>query len=85
MFGAGIRAFAQQFAGGATVWVAVIFTVLLPNVYGAPYPFGVADLIAIRPFAEALASSDHGDGRIGSLGYRPPYGRQALDLGLRYQ
>jgi hypothetical protein len=107
----GIRAFAQQFASGATVWVAVIFTVLLPNVYGAPYPFGFADLIAIpRPFAEALVfvglaavaarrdvvailvivaaallQSDHGDGRIGSLGYRPPYGRQALDLVLRYQ
>jgi|GEM_PF-3919840 len=51
----GIRAFAQQFASGATVWVAVIFTVLLPNVYGAPYPFGFAELIAIpRPSAEAL-------------------------------
>lgn len=50
----GIRAFAQQFASGATVWVAVIFTVLLPNVYGAPYPFGFADDRQPRPFAEAL-------------------------------
>lgn len=51
----GVRAFARQFASGAAVWVAVIFTVLLPNAYGAPYPFGFAELIAIpRPFAEAL-------------------------------
>ena len=51
----GIRAFARQFASGATVWVAVIFAVLLPNTYGAPYPLGFAELIAIpRPFTEAL-------------------------------
>jgi hypothetical protein len=50
----GVRAVAQQFASGATVWVAVIFVVLLPNAYGAPYPLGFAELIAIpRPFAEA--------------------------------
>jgi hypothetical protein len=51
----GIRAFARQFASGATVWVAVIFSVLLPNNYGAPYPLGFAELIAVpRPFTEAL-------------------------------
>ncbi len=51
----GVRAVAQQFASGATVWVAVIFVALLPNVYGAPYPLGFAELIAIpRPFAEAF-------------------------------
>lgn len=51
----GIRAFAGQFAKGATVWVAVIFTALLPNAYGASYPLGFAELNAIpRPFAEAL-------------------------------
>jgi hypothetical protein len=51
----GVRAVARQFASGATVWVAVIFVALLPNVYGAPYPLGFAELIAIpRPFAEAL-------------------------------
>ncbi|HUB63070.1 MAG TPA: hypothetical protein VL996_01230 [Methylocella sp.] len=51
----GIRAFARQFASGATVWVAVLFAVLLPNAYGAPYPLGFAELIAIpRPFSEAL-------------------------------
>jgi hypothetical protein len=51
----GVRAVARQFASGATVWVAVIFVALLPNVYGAPYPLGFAELMAIpRPFAEAL-------------------------------
>ena len=46
----GIFAFARQFAKGATVWVAVIFTVLLPNSYGASYPLGFAELNAIpRP------------------------------------
>ena len=51
----GIFAFAGQFAKGATVWVAVIFTALLPNSYGASYPLGFAELNAIpRPFAEAL-------------------------------
>jgi hypothetical protein len=51
----GVRATARQFASGATVWVAVIFVALLPNAYGAPYPLGFAELIAIpRPFAEAL-------------------------------
>ncbi|MGH6800169.1 MAG: hypothetical protein ACRECZ_01910 [Methylocella sp.] len=49
------RALARQFAGGGAVWVVVIFAVLLPNAYGAPYPFGFAELNAIpRPFAEAL-------------------------------
>ncbi|WGJ13119.1 hypothetical protein QEV83_10275 [Methylocapsa sp. D3K7] len=49
------RAFARQFASGTAVWVAVIFAALLPNAYGAPYPLGFAELIAIpRPFAEAL-------------------------------
>jgi hypothetical protein len=51
----GARALARQLASGATVWVVVIFAALLPNAYGAPYPFGFAELIAIpRPFAEAL-------------------------------
>lgn len=37
------------------MWAVVIFAVLLPNAYGAPYPFGFAELKAIpRPFAEAL-------------------------------
>ena len=41
----GIRAFAGQFAKGATVWVAVIFTALLPNAYGRKsYPLGFAEL-----------------------------------------
>ncbi|MGH6844100.1 MAG: hypothetical protein ACRECU_05140, partial [Methylocella sp.] len=49
------RALARQFAGGGGVWVVVIFAVLLPNAYGAPYPFGFAELKAIpRPFAEAF-------------------------------
>ena len=52
----GVRAFTRQYASGAAVWVAVIFTVLLTNTYGATYPsFGFAELIAIpRPFAEAF-------------------------------
>jgi hypothetical protein len=50
-----VRALARQFVGGGAVWVVVIFAVLLPNAYGAPYPFGFAELKAIpRPFAEAL-------------------------------
>jgi hypothetical protein len=49
------RALARQFVGGGAVWVAVIFAALLPNAYGAPYPFGFAELKAIpRPFAEAF-------------------------------
>jgi hypothetical protein len=49
------RALARQFVGGGAVWVVVIFAVLLPNAYGAPYPFGFAELKAIpRPFAEAF-------------------------------
>ncbi len=49
------RALARQVAGGGAVWVVVIFAVLLPNAYGAPYPFGFAELKAIpRPFAEAF-------------------------------
>ncbi|MGH6796399.1 MAG: hypothetical protein ACREDH_14680 [Methylocella sp.] len=49
------RALARQFAGGGAVWVVVIFAALLPNAYGAPYPFGFAELNAIpRPFAEAF-------------------------------
>ncbi len=49
------RALARQFAGGGAVWVVVIFAALLPNAYGAPYPFGFAELKAIpRPFAEAF-------------------------------
>ena len=49
------RALARQFVGGGAVWVVVIFAALLPNAYGAPYPFGFAELKAIpRPFAEAL-------------------------------
>ena len=49
------RALARQFAGGGAAWVVVIFAVLLPNAYGAPYPFGFAELKAIpRPFAEAF-------------------------------
>ncbi len=32
------RALARQFAGGGAAWVVVIFAVLLPNAYGAPYP-----------------------------------------------
>ncbi|MGH6841235.1 MAG: hypothetical protein ACREDV_03970, partial [Methylocella sp.] len=48
------RALARQFAGGGAAWAVVIFAVLLPNAYGAPYPFGFAELKAIpRPFAEA--------------------------------
>lgn len=48
------RALARQFVGGGAAWVVVIFAVLLPNAYGAPYPFGFAELKAIpRPFAEA--------------------------------
>ncbi len=51
----GIRAFARIFVSGATVWMAVIFAALLPVSYGAPYPFGFAELLAIpRPFAEAF-------------------------------
>ena len=35
--------------------MVVIFAALLPNAYGAPYPFGFAELKAIpRPFAEAF-------------------------------
>ncbi|MGH6819934.1 MAG: hypothetical protein ACREDU_03615, partial [Methylocella sp.] len=50
-----VRALARQFVGGGAVWVVVIFAVLLPNAYGAPYPFGFAELKAVpRPFAEAL-------------------------------
>ncbi len=51
-----VRAFLRQYASGAAVWVAVIFTVLLPSAYGATSPsFGFTELIAIpRPFAEAL-------------------------------
>ena len=37
----GIFAFAGQFAKGATVWVAVIFTALLPNAYGAVLSAGI--------------------------------------------
>jgi hypothetical protein len=49
------RALARQFVGGGAVWVAVIFAALLPNAYGASYPFGFAELKAIpRPFAEAF-------------------------------
>jgi hypothetical protein len=49
------RALARQFVDGGAVWVVVIFAALLPNAYGAPYPFGFAELKAIpRPFAEAL-------------------------------
>jgi hypothetical protein len=49
------RALARQFVGGGAVWMVVIFAALLPNAYGAPYPFGFAELIAIpRPFAEAF-------------------------------
>ncbi|MGH6867355.1 MAG: hypothetical protein ACREDA_00465, partial [Methylocella sp.] len=49
------RALARQFVGGGAVWAVVIFAVLLPNAYGAPYPFGFAELKAIpRPFAEAF-------------------------------
>jgi hypothetical protein len=49
------RALARQFVAGGAVWVVVIFAVLLPNAYGAPYPFGFAELKAIpRPFAEAF-------------------------------
>ncbi|HEY4847470.1 MAG TPA: hypothetical protein VIH87_06650 [Methylocella sp.] len=49
------RALARQFVGGGAVWVVVIFAALLPNAYGAPYPFGFAELKAIpRPFAEAF-------------------------------
>lgn len=48
-------ALTRQFASGPAVWAGIIFAVLLPNAYGAPYPFGFAELIAIpRPFAEAL-------------------------------
>jgi hypothetical protein len=48
-------ALARQFASGGAVWAVVIFAALLPNAYGAPSPFGFAELIAIpRPFAEAL-------------------------------
>ncbi|MGB6175346.1 MAG: hypothetical protein WBF43_03160, partial [Methylocella sp.] len=49
------RALARQFAGGGAAWVVVIFAALLPNAYGAPYPFGFAELMAVpRPFAEAF-------------------------------
>ncbi|MGH6936853.1 MAG: hypothetical protein ACRED2_11865, partial [Methylocella sp.] len=52
------RALARRFVGGGAVWVVVIFAALLPNTYGAPYPFGFAELIAIpRPFAEAFVLS----------------------------
>ncbi|MCI0736011.1 MAG: hypothetical protein L0Y50_07030 [Beijerinckiaceae bacterium] len=48
-------AFAKQFAKGTAVWAVLIFAALLPVSYGAPYPFRIAELIAIpRPFAEAL-------------------------------
>lgn len=51
----GMCAFARQYANGAGVWVTAVFAALLPNAYGAPYPFGFAELSAIpRPFAEAL-------------------------------
>ena len=36
------RALARQFVGGGAVWAVVIFAALLPNAYGAPYPFGFA-------------------------------------------
>jgi hypothetical protein len=49
------RALARQFVGGGAVWAVVIFAAVLPNAYGAPYPFGFAELKAIpRPFAEAF-------------------------------
>ena len=49
-----VRALAREFVGGDGVWAVAIFAVLLPNAYGAPYPFGFAELKAIpRPFAEA--------------------------------
>ena len=49
------RALARQFVSGGAVWVVVIFAALLPNAYGAPYPFGFGELKAIpRPFAEAF-------------------------------
>lgn len=48
-------ALARQFISGGAVWAVVIFVALLPVSYGAPYPFGFAELLAIpRPFAEAL-------------------------------
>ena len=48
-------ALARQFISGGAVWAVVIFAALLPVSYGAPYPFGFAELLAIpRPFAEAL-------------------------------
>ncbi|HXW71339.1 MAG TPA: hypothetical protein VEK34_07865 [Methylocella sp.] len=51
----GLFAFARAVATGASIWVAALFTILLPNTYGAPYPLGFAELIAVpRPFAEAL-------------------------------
>lgn len=52
-------AFARQLASSTkAAWVAVIFAALLPSTYGAPYPFGFAELIAIpRPFAETLVFS----------------------------
>jgi len=48
-------ALARQFISGGAVWAVVIFSALLPVSYGAPYPFGFAELLAIpRPLAEAL-------------------------------
>jgi len=47
-------ALARQFASGRAVWAIMIFAALLPASYGAPYPFGFAEPLAIpRPFAEA--------------------------------
>lgn len=48
-------AFARQFGSQAAAWTAVTLAALLPSTYGAPYPLGFAELIAIpRPFAEAF-------------------------------
>jgi hypothetical protein len=47
--------FARQFGIGGAVWAVMVFVALLPASYGAPYPFGFAEPLAIpRPFAEAF-------------------------------
>jgi hypothetical protein len=48
-------AFARQLTSGRAAWAVLIFTVLLPASYGAPYTFGFAEPFAVpRPFSEAL-------------------------------
>ncbi|MCI0467102.1 MAG: hypothetical protein L0Y57_08875 [Beijerinckiaceae bacterium] len=48
-------AFARRLTSGASVWAVLIFAALLPVSYGAPYPFRIAEIIAIpRPFSEAF-------------------------------